>query len=149
MCHQQLSDFDFQSELYHKLSSVKDISGAMAMLLDALTYDLGQPSKLQFENDHDASRIFLNVNHLFGSQLGISAVAETITQIALLRFSICRDLLILQQFILLRPEIFDSSSLHTVKSSLAPRTVVLTQAYYVVTWICESTATYTPSQSLL
>ncbi|EFN74716.1 Nuclear pore complex protein Nup160-like protein [Camponotus floridanus] len=144
-----LSDFDFQSELYHKLSSIKDVSRAMAMLLDALTYDLGQPNKLQFENDHDASRILLNVNHLFGSQLGISAVAETITQIALLRFSICRDLLILQQFILLRPEIFHSSSLHTVKSSLAPRTVVLTQAYYVVTWICESTATYTPSQSLL
>lgn len=121
------------------------------MLLEALTYDLGQPNKLQFEDDHDTSKVLLNVSHLFGSQLGISAVAESITQIALLRFSICRDLLMLQQLILLRPEIFNSRSLHifTIKSSLAPRTVVLTQAYYVVTWICESTATYTPSQSLL
>lgn len=121
----------------------------MAMLLEALTYDLGQPNKLQFEDDHDTSKVLLNISHLFGSQLGISAVAETITQIALLRFSICRDLLMLQQLILLRPEIFNSRSLHTIRSSLAPRTVVLTQAYYVVTWICESTATYTPSQSLL
>jgi nuclear pore complex protein Nup160 len=119
------------------------------MLLEALTYDLGQPNKLQFEDDHDASKILLNVNYLFGSQLGISATTEIITQIALIRFSICRDLLILQQIILLRQEIFDSRSLHIIKSSLAPRTVVLTQAYYVVTWICESTATYTPSQSLL
>ncbi|EGI69420.1 Nuclear pore complex protein Nup160-like protein [Acromyrmex echinatior] len=144
-----LSDFDFQSELCHKLSHVKDISGAMAMLLEALTYDLGQPNKLQFEDDHDTSKLLLNVNHLFGSQLGIAMIAETITQIALLRFSICRDLLILQQLILLRPEIFNSRSLHTIRSSLAPRTVVLTQAYYVVTWLCESTALYTPSQSLL
>ncbi|XP_012217112.2 nuclear pore complex protein Nup160 homolog [Linepithema humile] len=144
-----LSDFDFQSELYHKLSTVKDISAAIAMLLEALTYDLGQPNKLQFEEDHDASKTLLNVNHLFGSQLGISTITESVTQIALLRFSICRDLLILQQIVLLRPEIFDSRSLHTIRSSLAPRTVVLTQAYYVVTWICESTAAYTPSQSLL
>ncbi|XP_032683313.1 nuclear pore complex protein Nup160 homolog [Odontomachus brunneus] len=144
-----LSDFDFQSDLYHKLGNVKDISGAMAMLLEALTYDLGQPNKLQFENGHDASKVLLHINHLFGSQLGISAVSETITQVALLRFSICRDLLILQQIILQRPELFDSRSLHTIRSSLAPRTVVLTQAYHVVTWICESTATYTPSQSLL
>lgn len=121
----------------------------MAMLLEALTYDLGQPNKLQFGNDHDASKLLLHVNHLFGSQLGISTVSETITQIALLRFAICRDLLILQQIILLRPEIFHARSLHSIRSSLAPRTVVLTQAYYVVTWICESTATYTPSQSLL
>lgn len=119
------------------------------MLLEALTYDLGQPNRLQFEDTHDASKILLNVSHLFGSQLGISAVSEAVTQIALLRFSICRDLLILQQIILSRPELFDSRSLHTVKSSLAPRTVVLAQAYYVVTWICESTAMYTPSQSLL
>lgn len=119
------------------------------MLLEALTYDLGQPNKLEFEDDLDASKALLNVNHLFGSQLGISAMTESITQIALLRFSICRNLLILQQIVLLRPEIFDSRSLHTIRSSLAPRTVVLTQAYYVVTWICESTAAYTPSQSLL
>ncbi|KAG7213986.1 hypothetical protein KM043_001360 [Ampulex compressa] len=144
-----LSDFDFQSELYHKLSNIRDISSAMAMLLEALTYDLGQPNKMHLDEDHDPSKILLNISHLFGSQLGISAVSESITQITLLRFSICRDLLILQQMVLLRPEMFDSRSLHSIKSSLAPRTVVLTQAYYVVIWICESTATYTPSQSLL
>ncbi|KAF7387510.1 hypothetical protein HZH68_013187 [Vespula germanica] len=145
-----LSNYDFQSELYRKLANVKDISSAMAMLLEALTYDLGQPNKLQLENNGpNASKILLNVNHLFGSQLGISAISESIAQITLLRFSICRSLLILQQFVLLRPELFDSRSLHSIKSSLAPRTVVLMQAYYVVVWICECTAMYSPAQSLL
>ncbi|XP_076303351.1 nuclear pore complex protein Nup160 [Lasioglossum baleicum] len=133
----------------HRLSNVRDLSSAMAMLLEALTYDLGQPHKLQLNEDHDASKILLNINHFFGSQLGISAISKSVAQISQLRFSICRNLLILQQMILLRPELFDSRSLHSIKSSLAPRTVALTQAYYVVLWICESTALPAPAQSLL
>ncbi|XP_033337859.1 nuclear pore complex protein Nup160 [Megalopta genalis] len=133
----------------HRLSNVRDLSSAIAMLLEALTYDLGQPHKLQFNEGHDASKILLNINHFFGSQLGISAISKSVTQITQLRFSICRNLLILQQMILLRPELFDSRSLHSIKSSLVPRTVALTQAYYVVLWICDSTAMPAPTQSLL
>ncbi|XP_076180163.1 nuclear pore complex protein Nup160 [Ptiloglossa arizonensis] len=144
-----ISNFIIHHPSCHKLSNIRDISSAMAMLLEALTYDLGQPNKLQLNEDHDASKMLLNINHFFGSQLGISAISKSVAQITQLRFSICRNLLILQQMILLRPELFDSRSLHSIKSSLAPRTVVLTQAYYVVTWICESTALPTPAQSLL
>ncbi|XP_015116338.1 nuclear pore complex protein Nup160 homolog [Diachasma alloeum] len=144
-----LSDFDFQMELHHKLQNVKDPSAAMAMLLEALTYDLGQPDKMKLDNEPEASRLMLNLGHLFSSQLGISTIAESVAQIALVRFSICRDLLILQRIVLSRSEAFDSRMLHSIKSSLAPRTVVLTQAYYVVTWISESTASPTPPQALL
>ncbi|XP_076237550.1 nuclear pore complex protein Nup160 [Calliopsis andreniformis] len=144
-----ISDFITHHPSCHRLSNIRDISSAMAMLLEALTYDLGQPNKLQLNEDHDASKMLLNINHFFCSQLGISAISKSIAQITQLRFSICRNLLILQQMILLRPELFDSRSLHSIKSSIAPKTVVLTQAYYVVTWICESTALPTPSQSLL
>ncbi|XP_034185245.1 nuclear pore complex protein Nup160 [Osmia lignaria lignaria] len=144
-----ISDFITHHPSCHRLSNIRDISSAMAMLLEALTYDLGQPNKLEMNGDHDASKVLLNINHFLSSQLGISAIAKSVAQITLLRFSICRNLLILQQIILLRPELFDSRSLHSVKSSLAPRTVVLTQAYYVVTWICESTALSAPVQSLL
>lgn len=124
------------------------------MLVEALTYDLGQPSELQLEGTtgsiQEASRILLNISHLFSSQLGISAITESVSQIALLRFSICRNLLILQQLVLSsRDPSFDPRSLHSIRSSLAPRTVVLTQAYYAVIWICESTASPTPSQTLL
>ncbi|XP_043288252.1 nuclear pore complex protein Nup160 homolog isoform X2 [Venturia canescens] len=145
-----LSDFDFQMDLHHKLENVKDPSSAMGMLLEALTYDLGQPNKMKLDMEQEVpSRMLLSVSHLFSSQLGISTVAESVAQITLLRFSICRDLLILQQIVLSRPEVFDSQVLHAIKSFLAPRTVVLTQAYYVVMWICESTATCTPPQALL
>ncbi|XP_011311730.1 nuclear pore complex protein Nup160 homolog [Fopius arisanus] len=143
-----LSDFDFQMELHHKLENVKDPSAAMAMLLEALTYDLGQSDRMKLDNEPEVSRLMLNIGHLFSSQLGVSMIAESLSQIALLRFSICRDLLILQRIVLSRPEAFDSRMLHSIKSSLAPRTVVLTQAYYVVMWISESTATATSPQAL-
>lgn len=144
-----ISNFITHHPSSHRLSNVRDISSAMAMLLETLTYDLGQPNKLQLNEDHDASKLLLNINHFFSSHLGISAISKSVTQITQLRFAICRNLLILQQIILLRPELFDSRSLHSIKSSLAPRTVVLMQAYYVVTWICESTALPMPVQSLL
>ncbi|XP_017877657.1 nuclear pore complex protein Nup160 homolog [Ceratina calcarata] len=134
----------------HKLSNVRDVSSAMAMLLETLTYDIGQPDKMQLnDEDHDTSKMLLNINHFFSSQLGISAISKSVAQVTQLRFAVCRNLLILQQMILLRPELFDSRSLHSIKSSLAPKTVVLTQAYYVLTWICESTALPIPIQSLL
>ncbi|OAD58553.1 hypothetical protein WN48_10964 [Eufriesea mexicana] len=144
-----ISNFITHHPSCHKLSNVRDISSAMAMLLETLTYDLGQPNKLQLNEDHDASKLLLNINHFFSSHLGISAISKSVAQITQLRFAICRNLLLLQQMILLRPELFDSRSLHSIKSSLAPRTVVLMQAYYVVTWICESTALAMPVQSLL
>lgn len=145
----QLLDYDFQTELNQRLKNVKDVSKAMAMLLEALTYDLGQPNKLDLLDNQEASRALMHVSHLFGSQLGISTIAESVSQITLLRFSICRDLLILQQIILTRPELFNSSSLQAIRSSLAPRTVKLTQAYFVVIWICGSNATSNLSPALL
>ncbi|XP_011502430.1 PREDICTED: nuclear pore complex protein Nup160 homolog [Ceratosolen solmsi marchali] len=147
---EQFSDFDFQSKLCHKLESVKDISSAMSMLLEALTYDLGQPNKMELYKKYSKnSKILKDINYLFGSHLGISTLSKIVTQIATVRFSICRNLLILQQIILLRHEFFDSQSLYSIKSSLAPRTVVLTQAYFIVIWICSSSTSVIPSQALL
>lgn len=143
------SDYDFQSELYHRLENIKDITSAMAMLLEALTYDLGQPNKLELISNHTRLSERSNLNCFFGSQLGVSALSEVIKQIATSRFSICRNLLILQQIVLSRSEFFDSKSLHSVKSSLAPKTVVLTQAYYVLLWVCETNTSVTSSEALV
>ncbi|XP_008559870.1 nuclear pore complex protein Nup160 homolog [Microplitis demolitor] len=144
-----MSEYDFQMELYHKLENIRDAASAMAMLIEALTYDLGQPDRLKLDPEPETSRMLLTISHLFGSQLGVSTVSESVSQIIKLRFSICRNLLLLQQIILGRPEIFDSRILHTIKSSLAPRTVILTQAYFVVNWICESTVNSQSRPTLL
>ncbi|XP_031781564.1 nuclear pore complex protein Nup160 homolog isoform X7 [Nasonia vitripennis] len=144
------TDLDFKSGLLHILENIKDIASAMAMLLEFMTYNLSQPnpSKLRTSDGIDKTTL-ANSEFLFGSDLGTSTIAESVTQIAVLRFSMCRNLLILQNIILSRSEILDSYSLHTIKSSLAPRTVVLTQAYYVIMWISETSTSVVPSQSLV
>ncbi|CAD6237041.1 GSCOCG00002109001-RA-CDS [Cotesia congregata] len=144
-----LADYDFQLDLYNKLENVRDPANAMEMLLEALTYDTVQPEKLKLDSEPETSRMLLTVSHLFGSQLGISTVSVSVSQITQLRFTICRNLLLLQQIILARPEVSISRILHEIKSSLAPRTVVLTQAYFVMNWICESTINLQSRQTLL
>ncbi|KAF7993721.1 hypothetical protein HCN44_010316 [Aphidius gifuensis] len=57
-----LSDFNFQTEINHKLDSIKDASKAMAMLLEALTYDLGQSDKMIMDNDTtELSKLYLTL----------------------------------------------------------------------------------------
>lgn len=122
----------------------------MAMLLEAMTYDLSQSNTSAMATRDDIDKtIVAKSNFLFSSDLGTSTIAESVTQIAILRFSLCRNLLILQSVISSCCEILDSHSLYTIKSSLAPRTVVLTQAYYVIIWISETSTSIVPSRSLV
>ena len=90
-----------------------------------------------------------NMYNYFGSQLGVSVISEIVTQIVFLRFSVCRNLLILQQIALCRPELLDCQSLISLKSYLTPRTVVLTQAYFTIMWICECSASLSSPPSIL
>ena len=69
------------------------------------------------------------------------------------RFSICRNMLILQQLLLECQQklsySMDSAGVDKIRSILLPRTVVLTQAYYVVMWISETPATVNVASNIL
>lgn len=71
----------------------------------------------------------------------------TLCVLLLVRFSICRNLLLLQQLLLECHQklsySMDSAGVDTIRSVLLPRAVVLTQAYYVVMWVSETPATAT------
>jgi len=71
----------------------------------------------------------------------------------LISFSICRNLLLLQQLLLECHQklsySMDSVGVDTIRSVLLPRAVVLTQAYYVVMWVGETPATATIASSIL
>ena len=86
------------------------------------------------------SRGFLSVGHLFRSDTGISLVAESLHQIAVIRYALCRNLLILQQ-ILIDSSDLPIDTLEYIRSDCMPETVVFVQAYYVMVWICETSET--------
>ncbi|XP_071447164.1 nuclear pore complex protein Nup160 homolog, partial [Hetaerina americana] len=137
------------------LEDVKNMYEAMLMLLKALTLDHDQPNDLILEDpDPSSSRMMMSVNYLFSSQLGISVIAESLHQIAVVRFSTCCNLLLLQYLILecsgggvgfggsswaggLGP-LIDEEHVNGVRSDLIPRTTLLTQAYLLLKWVTET-----------
>lgn len=77
------------------------------------------------------------MGNLFGSNYGISVVAESLRQISLIRYSLSRNLLILQQ-ILIETFSLQPSSVEIVRSRCMPETVLFVQAYYVMVWLSET-----------
>ncbi|PSN51838.1 Nuclear pore complex protein 160 [Blattella germanica] len=147
-------DQQFMWGLCKKLEYVKDIYPAMLMLIEALTLDVGQPKKMVLDNvTAETSCLLLSVTHLYSSTLGVSTIAQSLHQIAIVRFSICRNLLILQQLLLECHQklsySMDSAAVDTIRSILLPRTVLLTQAYYVVMWVSETPATVNIASNIL
>ncbi|XP_046389457.1 nuclear pore complex protein Nup160 homolog isoform X2 [Ischnura elegans] len=146
------------------LEDVKNMYAAMLMLLKALTLDHDQPNDLILEDpDPSSSRVMMSVNYLFSSQLGISMIAESLHQIAVVRFSMCRNLLLLQHLILecsgdgvgfggssgagsLGP-LIDEEHVNGVRSDLIPRTTLLTQAYLLLKWVTETPCAPNPPPS--
>lgn len=86
------------------------------------------------------SREFLSLGHLFRSDIGISLLSESLHQIAVIRYALCRNLLILQQ-ILIDSSDLPIDTLEYIRSNCMPETVVFVQAYYVMVWICETSET--------
>lgn len=80
--------------------------------------------------------MLLALGPLFAGDLGVSILAGTLKQIALVRFALCRNLLILQQLLVDRFDV-PCAVLEDVRSNCMPNTVVFVQAYYVMVWLCE------------
>lgn len=127
---------EFESDLMQQhLRNINNIPAAIENLLNRLVL----PPISDFDPSQipagDMSRQLLSVSLLFSSHIGISTIAETTRQIAIMRFSLCRNLLLLQQILLQRNE-----ETYELRSRLIPRTVTLIQAYLVMVWICDTPA---------
>lgn len=93
------------------------------------------------------SRGILSAGHLFRSNAGISFVAGTLHQIAVIRYALCRNLLILQQIVIDSNDLA-VDTLEYIRSNCMPETVVFVQAYYVMVWICETSENQPTSGAL-
>lgn len=77
------------------------------------------------------------ISHLYSSSFGVSVVTETMHQMAAIRFSLSRNLLLLQH-LLLEGRQQDWNVLESVRSNCMPDTVLISQAYFTILWLCES-----------
>lgn len=122
---------EFVNDVTIKLQNCKDLYQAMHKLLELLRMD----KQVEVIDENSMSKdVQMSLNHLFSSSLGVSLASKSLKQQASLRFSICRNLLALQN-ILLEKERWNK--LEAIRSVCMPETVVLTQAYYILVWFSD------------
>uniref|UniRef100_A0A1B0B1N7 Uncharacterized protein n=1 Tax=Glossina palpalis gambiensis TaxID=67801 RepID=A0A1B0B1N7_9MUSC len=129
---------NFLVVIRQKLVSISDIRNAISLLFDTLRMDNGNPEFMQ-THDHLArsKRVLTSLGALFGSQIGLSVLSETVRQNALIRFALCRNWLLLQQ-ILISTQSLPLEVLKTFKTQFMPGIITFLHSYYVMVWIAET-----------
>lgn len=129
------------------IENIQDITITISALLNFLTYNFKIQEQECYEKYNENPHAVSDTDYYFKSQIGVSVISKTVTQINAIRYTVCRNLLILQQIILSHPESFSLQSLSVIKSSIAPKTVVFCQAYYAILWVCKCNTVNTLSQT--
>ncbi|KAF5272220.1 hypothetical protein FQA39_LY01302 [Lamprigera yunnana] len=115
-----------------KLNICKDIYQAMHKLLELLRIECVQVS----DDDEMDGKYKDTLNYLFTSHLGVSLVNKCLHQQAVVRFTICRNLLVIQNILIEKGE-REWNTLEAVRSVCLPEIVMLTQASYVILYLTE------------
>ncbi|KAH8416814.1 hypothetical protein KR222_005997, partial [Zaprionus bogoriensis] len=82
--------------IQQKLQSIGELHVAINVLLDMLSILDHDASQDSAGDQSKTARFLQSAGALFGSEYGLSILTETIKQIAIIRFAVCRNLLILQ-----------------------------------------------------
>ncbi|XP_067639989.1 nuclear pore complex protein Nup160 homolog [Eurosta solidaginis] len=130
-----------------KLQAINDMRMAMTLLLDSLRMDNGNPAGMQTNLGRATTQFLSSVGVLFGSHLGLSVLSETVRQITAIKYSICRNLLILQQ-ILIDTYSLNVDMLETIRSHFMPDTTIFLQSYFVMGWIAGTPVNLSAAASL-
>ncbi|KAH8306666.1 hypothetical protein KR044_006051 [Drosophila immigrans] len=119
----------FIDQMLLKLQSITNLDAAINMLLDLLAI-VDQDAYPDPANGISKSTRFLqSTGALFGSEYGISILAETVKQMAMIRFAVCRNLLILQYILFGQP----SRKSYSIKTNIN-----FLNSYYTLVWISET-----------
>ncbi|XP_017110346.1 nuclear pore complex protein Nup160 homolog [Drosophila elegans] len=113
-------------QIHQEVQQIPNLKPAIEMLLDVLCMiDPDAPP-----HDYSLSTRFLQPSGaLLGSEYGLSILSETVKQMATIRFSVCRNLLILQ-YLVYGQKGMDSENVLTNINYL--------NSYYTLVWIAET-----------
>ncbi|XP_017059294.1 nuclear pore complex protein Nup160 homolog [Drosophila ficusphila] len=112
-------------QIQQKLQEIPNLTPSLEMLLDVLCMiDPDAPP-----HDYSLSTRFLQPSGaLLGSEYGLSILSETVKQMAMIRFSVCRNLLVLQ-YMVNGPDKMGTANVLTNINYL--------NSYYTLVWIAE------------
>ncbi|KAH8276417.1 hypothetical protein KR018_005700 [Drosophila ironensis] len=113
-------------QMQQKLQDIPNLKPAINVLLDVLCMIDPLVPRHDFSS---CTRFMQSTGALFGSEYGLSILAETIKQMATIRFSVCRNLLVLQYMIM------GEAGLET--ESMVTNMHYL-NSYHILVWIAET-----------
>ncbi|KAH8279731.1 hypothetical protein KR054_003325 [Drosophila jambulina] len=122
---------DMLKSITQKFQSIPNVKAAVEMLFDVLSIiDPEAPP-----HDYSASSRFLQpTGALFGSEYGLAILAETVKQMAMIRFAVCRNLLMLQ-YLMCKPSGMETSNISTNINYL--------NCYSTLVWIADTPVSLT------
>ena len=156
--------FRFNQELSTRLQQVGDIAKALEILLVSLELDRGIVSHSDFDPtseegnglSHNQPNCSRDTSKLFSSPTGVSVLAESLLQMAMTRFKLTRDVIVLQM-IMLECGLAEgggsgagvsANTAELIRSTYLPRSVVMAHCYYVLVWLTGTVSTAPPPNSL-
>ncbi|KAF5295354.1 hypothetical protein FQR65_LT01544 [Abscondita terminalis] len=125
-------DEQFTWEISQKLNNCKNIYQAMDKLLELLRIETPQVD----EDDDMDGNSSESLNYIFSSRLGVSLVTKCLHQQAVVRFTICRNLLFILN-ILIQESDQKWNDFEAVRTVCCIEIVLLIQASYAILYLTE------------
>uniref|UniRef100_A0A8V0ZYF5 Nucleoporin 160 n=1 Tax=Gallus gallus TaxID=9031 RepID=A0A8V0ZYF5_CHICK len=132
-------------DIHSKLQEIRNPIHAIGVLIREMDYE----TDTDMERAHPLN-MRLNLTQLYGSSTAVSVVCWGVCKIAMIRFQICRDLLILQQLLLRLgdPMVLGGGQLFQSQQDLLHRTSPLLLSYYLIRWASQCLASDIPIDTL-
>ncbi|XP_043938685.1 nuclear pore complex protein Nup160 [Protopterus annectens] len=135
-------------DIQNKLQDVRNLVSALNILLREMCYEM----ELERNTNPDQPlSVRLNLSHMYGSGLAVSAVCQSVYWIAVTRFQMCRDILVLVQFVLrLGDPAFPGGSeqLFQLQQDTVQQASRLLWSYYLVLWTSQCETSNVPVDTL-
>ncbi|XP_030384092.1 nuclear pore complex protein Nup160 homolog [Scaptodrosophila lebanonensis] len=116
-------------QIRQKLQQIPNLESAVYLLLDILCIVDCEEFAEENQTQLNLGRFHMSSGALFGSEYGLSILAETVKQMAMIRFAVCRNLLILQYMLHRQQRKEDAIILSNVN---------FLKSYYTLVWIAQT-----------
>ncbi|XP_070567013.1 nuclear pore complex protein Nup160-like [Ptychodera flava] len=129
-------------DLQSHIQSLIEPARALETLLGSIDISEGQPEALSMEESMMDTGLQMICNHLFASEHSTVILSEILQQMSLLRFQLCRDLLVLLYIIqrIGHKVSLSQECLVRLQVELIPKTAMYLQAYHSMYWLCGAQA---------
>ncbi|XP_062972887.1 nuclear pore complex protein Nup160 [Elgaria multicarinata webbii] len=136
-------------DMHSKLQEIKNPINAIGVLIREMDYETDVEMERGFSIAQPLN-VRMHLSQLYGSSTTVNMVCRCVHKMSMTRFLICRDVLILQQY-LLRLEgaaILGGGQLFHTQQSLLHRTSHLILSYYLIKWASQRLASDVPVDEL-